>query len=838
MRVTARDVMAAWVERDPQSPYHIDQKKTVGKDRKSVEGPFPTNEDFPNSWLPTEQPQEMAVQQIEVVKVEQVVVTAGANDMPGLPGVPRGLYLAWENAHDAEMSFAGDYSEDSLDLFVRYLLQMAHELSRLGLQIDPQQLEQLKGYTQRNRPNRGPEGYSASLAGEHLDRLDKVLTRLHGEAARLTNTDRTQWYEYQADQMMGQKPMTQQELRTQRGPGSGFLEDLWNRKRKHELRGMRVAATDVLPGVSQSLFSAWSKAHDAKGGVRAGASMAEVDNLAQAVVLFGKLAMQAGAQNVEKTVQTAANYVNTHPPANQQEYSPGEIVDHLDQLDSMLSSIHQSVLGATGTTRREWYALKDQKSVNDHEYGQVLTPEEQAEMKQMGVPVRLTPQQQQIQRGPFLQDLWERRRMHELRGMRVRAIDVKRPKTKKTKVQPATDEMINEDVQPPQKQPSPVQPHPAVMRTNNMPEGHESVLSQPLSNWDWEDYAPEESGIAGSLFSYQKSVYLYDFDNNPEVDDQSAGGDMGDKRLECYAFVEPLKVRKQRLIEQAARIEKGRDRATWSKGAGDPEAQRLRQEAQNTPDRGYINDIEVFYNDTLLFHRERSFTPRKALTSKEFMAADTLQRAVSDLQQFIRTQLDPTPVGQFIQNALENPGKGTAKLSKKKHVPWWKRYDEWRSKDPERGRLYKEDEEIVVYPKKKHKKGEVMRVTAADVVPFDPSKRRLKSPHVKPKSMPIERAEISEEGEPTFGLGPSKRLQQWFDEQKGKPAMPNLDLPGQGNTEDDYEAMLYMYDNVVGGLDDIAQSMIGLQPSLDPAKQVEAGKMIAKLRAAIRALSA
>lgn len=825
------------MEYDNQAPYFTENNPT-GRDRKSVEGPLPTNEDFPNSWLPTEkeQPEEMAVEQIEVINV---VVQAAANEMPGLPGVPRALYLAWEGAHDAEIDFAGSYDPESLDRFVHYLVDLASELTRMGLPIDPRQMDQLKTYIRRNPPDRGPDGYSPSRAQDHLDRLDQVLSRLHDEAIRLTGTEREHWYEYQAEQMKRNKqPLSEQEMRTQRGPGAGFIEELWNRKRKHELRGMRVTAAEVLPGVSSQLFNAWKKGHEAKESANAGGTISDIDRFAQAIAYFGKIAEQAGVQRTDLFVNPALEFVNDHPPRNGMEYDRSEMANYISHLDQILSGLHQAVLNHTGTRRSDWYALKEQKSQDDHEFGQVLTPEEQKEMREMGMPVRLTPQQQMVERGPFLQDLWERKRFHEMRGMRVRAVDVKRPKVKQDDLMGLPQEMA-EGAQPAPapKKTKKTRPHPAVMKTNNMAEGHENVLSQPLINWSWEDYPPEESGIAGSLFSYQKMIHLYDFNANP---DQEVLGDEEDARLECYAFVEPLVVRQKRLLDLAERTRRS-----------DPvRAQELQTEARNTPDRGYINDIEVFYKDELLFHRERSFTPSRALSSQEFMASDTLQRAVTDLQQYIRTTLDPTPVGQFIQRALEKPGKGPQKLSKKEHVPWWKRYDEWSQKNPGKGRIYEEDEEIVVYPKKKHKKGEVMKVTAADVLPYDPSKRRLKSlpkvnpvrpeprSHVKPFSEYTDQEVEDLKRELDEGYTGLEDSVYADPSALAEHGVQSLDLPGQGNPQDDYEAILYMYDNVVGGLNDIAQSMIGLQPTLPPDQQKESGKMIAKLRAAIRALSA
>jgi hypothetical protein len=146
-----------------------------------------------------------------------------------------------------------------------------------------------------------------------------------------------------------------------------------------------------------------------------------------------------------------------------------------------------------------------------------------------------------------------------------------------------------------------------------------------------------------------------------------------------------------------------------------------------------------------------------------------MQRAITDLQQFIRTQIDPIPVGQFYQQVLKNPGKGVQRLS--------------------------------------------MKITAADVREFDPSKRKLKTmPPVRKGPQRVEAPGMQEAFEQDMGGG----LEEAYD----------------------YEGLLYMADTAAGGLKDIAEALIRVQPNLEPQQQKEAGAIIAKLRAAIRALGA
>jgi hypothetical protein len=247
MRVTAKEILAAWVELDRESPYHTEQKP-IGVDRKTHEGPIATNEEFKNTWLPTgteTAPEEMVVEQIEVVKVE---IAAKRADRETIPGVSEHLFRSWEQAHDAQLEFAGSYNAETLERFIHYLLQFAKEASRAGLRIDPEHMERLKDYPRTHRPDRGDE-YSIPRAQEILDSLDKVLGNLHSGVAHLSGTDKDEWYAYQAEQMKD-RPVPIQELREQRGPMAPFLEEAWERKKKHELRGrraMKITAADVLP---------------------------------------------------------------------------------------------------------------------------------------------------------------------------------------------------------------------------------------------------------------------------------------------------------------------------------------------------------------------------------------------------------------------------------------------------------------------------------------------------------------------------------------------------------------------------------------------------------------
>lgn len=416
MRVTVKEVVAAWVDHDRRAPYHTDMKP-IGVDRKSVEGPFPTNESFENSWLPTEQAtcEQVTVEQIEVVQVE--VVTAEAE---AIPGVPMSMFKAWEAAHDSLLDFQTDYAVASLDSAVNHIYAFALSLQRVGLTIDKVQLGQLKNFLQTNRPDR-MDTYSPARAQNIAHKLDSALNRMHSEAARMTGKPKIEWYDYQADQMQ-RGPLSEQELRNRRGPGAGYLEDLWRRKRKHEVSGRRTAN---FAGVSPRMFKAWEAAHDAKAAVRSGGTLADVDRLAQALAQFVQEAAAAGSNRAKQMLPRVQSFVQSHPPQNGQEYTPQEAENYLDDLDYILAQVHQDVLVMTGTERDDWYAQKQQRSMDDHSKGYELTPEEMAEMQQAGMPFRMTPEQVRDKRGPgapFLEEMWERTRNRERRGEVMRPI--------------------------------------------------------------------------------------------------------------------------------------------------------------------------------------------------------------------------------------------------------------------------------------------------------------------------------------------------------------------------------------------------------------------------------
>jgi hypothetical protein len=264
MRVTAQDVFAAWVERDSESPYHVEQQP-IGHDRKQHEGPLPTNEQFPNTWLPTQQEPE----QLEVVQIKVVQIGARKTaDADVAPGISSALFRAWEQAHDEGLAFYASSRLEDLERFLHYLTQFAFEVARKGLRINQEDMTNLQNYAIKHPPDHGMGQYSPMMTNKITDTLDTVLQRLHGEAARLSGTTREDWYAVQKErennllhnrtQVMQLSPeeerelgiqnkVTPDQLRKERGPMAPFLEDAWQRKKRQETVGMKITAADVLP---------------------------------------------------------------------------------------------------------------------------------------------------------------------------------------------------------------------------------------------------------------------------------------------------------------------------------------------------------------------------------------------------------------------------------------------------------------------------------------------------------------------------------------------------------------------------------------------------------------
>ena len=519
----------------------------------------------------------------------------------------------------------------------------------------------------------------------------------------------------------------------------------------------RHANDQILPGVPRSLFRAWESAHDAEIDFDSTHTVANLEKVVHYLLQFIREGERVGLKVDPRQLKVIQHYVQNNRPSRGDEYGHFEAEDALRWLDGILNRVHGEVCHLTNTDRNDWYEIgaEQMKSAPSEE---LLTEDER---KQMGLGYKTQP----YKGDPSMREMWERKKRHELFGRRVRAIDVIRKREA-----PAVEGPMTDIEEPPPE--TPVRPpvHPAVERLNNVVTGDPAILAMTIGEaGEWSEQE-EGEGVAGSIFAYQKSIYLDE--------------DQSENRLEIYAFVEPILVRKRRLQEEAKRL----------RTVAPERARSSAQEAAGMPDRGYINDIEIFYNDgELLFHRERAFTPKMALSEREFMAGDAMQRAITDLQQFVRTQIDPVPVGKFIEAALRNPGKGEGKLS--------------------------------------------MRVTAADVLEFDPNKRRLKElpkgPRKGPRKGPL-RA-------PT-DIGPGAGVQEipFGPKRVEAPGMEEAfeeDMRQMGG-DTDYEGLLYMFDTAAGGLNDIAEAMIRLQPTLDPQRQKESGAIIAKIKAAIRALSA
>lgn len=827
MRVTAKDLIAKWVDYSPTAPYHTEQSP-VGHDRKRHEGPLPTQESFPNTWLPTKTLEESTTASpTPTITVDQIVSIEIAAANETIPRVPQPLFQAWVDAHDAGYEFDSNGTVETLDNFARSVGNFIRQAAKAGIQTSwTPRLKVIENYAINNPPERR-EGYLASEQREHNDYIDRILNDAHGQVCAQTRTDRIDWYDAKRGPVQQEMTpededyLSQNDLRERRGPVRPFVEDMWERTRRHQTG--RRAGNEVFPGVSQQLFAAWEKAHDALGPFQYQSDPQSLDQLTQALGQFLQLAAQMGSPKAKKSLGLVQNYVNTHPPKNRQQYDRTEMNDHLMKLDSLLNNVHSDVLGITGTQQSQWYDYKNNRGKDDHwrTPSMNLTPEEE---KELGIRNRLSPQQLLEQRGPgasFVEEMWERRKRQ---SMRVTAIDVMRDEEEEIEQQP--------NAQP--KQPYVNRPNPHVNDTNNVANGDPMVLAQTVGEAaEWEE-SEQGVGVEGSVFSYEKTVWT-----GADPSDQELGAE-----LKFYAFVEPITSRKKRLYSQADRMDSNTGRG------GSMRAEELRREADGMPDRGYINDIECFYQDDLLFHRERTFVPKRALTSREFMAGDAMQRATTDLQQFIRTKVDPVTVGQFIEAALQKPGIGEAKLSHRtadwadprllapeyqrgETVSWsnGEHYGEIASSQfaKSRGKWFYTIRggnlktpwsvwEDSLRPYVPFGRQNAMKVSAADVMPFDPSKRRLKQAPQMVKQAPV--PPVPEQQEQLMAAPPTSETSPFPDTAPG----------------DDYENLLYSFDSTATWLEDVTRAMIEKQPSLDPAKQKEIGGLIAKMKSAIRAL--
>lgn len=142
----------------------------------------------------------------------------------------------------------------------------------------------------------------------------------------------------------------------------------------------------------------------------------------------------------------------------------------------------------------------------------------------------------------------------------------------------------------------------------------------------------------GSIIAYQKYIEIPLHEESPDPRWQATQyNEFG--RLEFVALVYPI----------ASRADQQ---------AGDKEYAHIFRGAQ-----GFMYDIEVFYNDDLIFHRERAFpAPQKA---RGFPGGADLAKAVQQLSQFIDQTIDNRTVGEFFELAQSTKGKGPGKLSKK-----------------------------------------------------------------------------------------------------------------------------------------------------------------------------
>ena len=65
---------------------------------------------------------------------------------------------------------------------------------------------------------------------------------------------------------------------------------------------------------------------------------------------------------------------------------------------------------------------------------------------------------------------------------------------------------------------------------------------------------------------------------------------------------------------------------------------------------------------------------------------------------------------------------------------------------------------------------------------------------------------------------------------------PNLDLPLQGEDQDDIEALLYFYDQLSGSLSEARDAMVEALQKADPAQKQELARLIRNIGRAMQVL--
>ena len=154
-----------------------------------------------------------------------------------------------------------------------------------------------------------------------------------------------------------------------------------------------------------------------------------------------------------------------------------------------------------------------------------------------------------------------------------------------------------------------------------------------------------------------------------------------------------------------------------------------------------------------------------------------------------------------------------------------------------------------------------MRITAGDVIPLDRSKR---TKYTGPSRNQLMREKYkAKPGEPWGRTEPwwksPKRIEEPgmeaafqsddFEERmkslrnerqnlmKELPNRnPNLDLPLQGEDQDDIEALLYFYDQLSGSLSEARDAMVEALQKADPAQKQELARLIRNIGRAMQVL--
>ena len=271
MKVTAKEFIdAGWVDMDCGAPYHI-ETHPIGHDRKIHEGPFETNEDFPSTWMPTKEKIEppcgceeggLAKEDLDIEKIV-VHVHGEAEAFPWRSEseeVPISLFRAWIKAHKSVENYDGDPS-DAARMFeaVEDLADFIEAAQLIGVRrmYDPAKIRKMSKEPTIPRP------YA----------LDSILNSVHEDVMQHTLTHREDWYRARDREEGRTRPdpgfptwheeheepfvpppsrdeggprepkLTPQELRERRGPAAPFLEEMWERRKRH---GMRITAAEVL----------------------------------------------------------------------------------------------------------------------------------------------------------------------------------------------------------------------------------------------------------------------------------------------------------------------------------------------------------------------------------------------------------------------------------------------------------------------------------------------------------------------------------------------------------------------------------------------------------------